>query len=97
MIISGGQVTNFGVHYIDFIHWAIGVNNPIAVTALGGIFSKMDDNREIPDTLEVIWKYPNNCLVTFSQFNATAAQWSLPGCELNCVEQKERSISWRWL
>ncbi len=79
---SGGQVTNFGVHYIDFIHWAIGVNYPIAVTALGGIFSKMDDNREIPDTLEVIWKYPNNCLVTFSQFNATAAQWSLPGCEV---------------
>ncbi|HON09111.1 MAG TPA: Gfo/Idh/MocA family oxidoreductase, partial [Verrucomicrobiota bacterium] len=79
---SGGQVTNFGVHYIDFIHWAIGSNLPVAVTALGGKFSKMNDNREIPDTLEVIWKYPNDCLVTFSQFNATAAQWSLPGCEV---------------
>jgi|YelNatPaOPRAMG01_1025707.scaffolds.fasta_scaffold04700_6 predicted dehydrogenase len=79
---SGGQVTNFGVHYIDFIHWAIGIDMPEAVTAIGGKFAGIDDNREIPDTLEVIWKYPNDVLVTFSQFNATAAQWSLPGCEV---------------
>jgi len=79
---SGGQVTNFGVHYIDFIHWAIGIDTPEAVTAIGGKFAGIDDNREIPDTLEVIWKYPNDVLVTFSQFNATAAQWSLPGCEV---------------
>lgn len=79
---SGGQVTNFGVHYIDFIHWAIGVDAPLAVTAMGGKFGGINDNREIPDTLEVIWKYPDDVLVTFSQFNATAAQWSLPGCEV---------------
>jgi predicted dehydrogenase len=33
----------------------------------------IDDNREIPDTLEVLWTYPGGTLVTFSQFNATAA------------------------
>lgn len=79
---SGGQVTNFGVHYLDFIHSALGQDAPLAVTALGGRFSGMDDNREIPDTLEAVWHYPGNTLVTFSQFNATAAQWSLPGCEV---------------
>lgn len=79
---SGGQVTNFGVHYLDFIHWALGQNAPRAVTAMGGRFAGMDDNREIPDTLEVIWHYPGDTLVTFSQFNATAAPWSLPGCEV---------------
>ena len=79
---SGGQVTNFGVHYLDFIHWALGQNAPRAVTAMGGRFAGMDDNREIPDTLEVIWQYPGDTLVTFSQFNATAAPWSLPGCEV---------------
>ena len=31
---SGGQVTNFGVHYLDFIHWALGQNAPLAVTGL---------------------------------------------------------------
>ncbi len=79
---SGGQVTNFGVHYLDFIHWALGQQAPRTVTALGGRFAGMDDNREIPDTLEAIWHYPGDTLVTFSQFNATAAPWSLPGCEV---------------
>jgi predicted dehydrogenase len=79
---SGGQVTNFGVHYLDFIHWALGQTAPRAVTALGGKFAGMDDNRQIPDTLEVTWQYPGDTLVTFSQFNATAAPWSLPGCEV---------------
>ena len=65
-------MTNFGVHYIDFIHWALGFDYPLAVAAMGGKFV-IDDNREIPDTLEVIWQYPNNTLVTLSQFNATAA------------------------
>jgi predicted dehydrogenase len=69
---SGGQVTNFGVHYMDTIHWALGHDAPLAVTAMGGKFV-VEDNREIPDTLEVIWTYPGNTLVTFSQYNATAA------------------------
>jgi predicted dehydrogenase len=79
---SGGQVTNFGVHYLDFIHAALGQDAPRTVCALGGRFAGMDDNREIPDTLEAIWHYPGDTLVTFSQFNATAAPWSLPGCEV---------------
>lgn len=79
---SGGQVTNFGVHYLDFIQWALGETAPAAVTAMGGQFAGMQDNREIPDTLEAVWQYPGGTLVTFSQFNASAAPWSLPGCEV---------------
>ncbi len=67
---SGGQVTNFGVHYMDMIHWALGHDAPLAVTAMGGKLA-LEDNREIPDTLEVLWTYPGGTLVTFSQFNAT--------------------------
>jgi predicted dehydrogenase len=69
---SGGQVTNYGAHFIDFIHWALGENTPLAVTAMGAKLA-LDDNREIPDTLEVLWTYPRGTLVTFSQFNANAA------------------------
>lgn len=69
---SGGQVTNFGVHYMDAIHWALGHDAPLAVTAMGGKVV-IEDNREIPDTLEVLWTYPGGTLVTFSQYNATAA------------------------
>ncbi|MBI3465589.1 MAG: Gfo/Idh/MocA family oxidoreductase, partial [Planctomycetes bacterium] len=69
---SGGQLTNFGVHYLDVIQWALGHDAPLAVTAMGGKFANFD-NREVPDTLEVLWHYPGNTLVTFSQYNATAA------------------------
>jgi predicted dehydrogenase len=69
---SGGQLTNFGVHYLDLIHWALGHDAPLAVTAMGGKYAGFD-NREVPDTLEVLWQYPGNTLVTFAQYNATAA------------------------
>jgi predicted dehydrogenase len=69
---SGGQLTNFGVHYLDMIHWALGQDAPQAVTAMGGKFA-VEDNREVPDTLEVLWRYPGNTLVTFTQMNANGA------------------------
>jgi predicted dehydrogenase len=69
---SGGQMTNFGVHYLDLIHSALGQEAPQMVTALGGKFA-VEDNREIPDTMEAVWRYPGGTLVTFSQFNASAA------------------------
>jgi predicted dehydrogenase len=78
---SGGQLTNFGVHYLDMIQWALGQEAPLAVTAMGGKFA-LTDNREVPDTLEVLWTYPGNTLVTFSQFNATAQAPSIPRCEI---------------
>ncbi len=78
---SGGQVTNFGTHYLDFIHWALGHDAPLAVTAMGGKFA-LEDNREIPDTLEALWQYPGNTLVTFSQFNASAAPADAKGAEV---------------
>ena len=78
---SGGQMTNFGVHYLDFIQMALGQQAPSAVTALGGKFA-VEDNREIPDTLEAIWQYPGGTLVTFSQFNATAAPAGLRNGEV---------------
>jgi len=69
---SGGQMTNFGVHYLDLIHSALGQDAPLAVTAMGSKFA-VEDNREIPDTLEALWHYPEGTLVTFSQYNASAA------------------------
>jgi predicted dehydrogenase len=66
---SGGQMTNMGIHYLDQIHWALGQNAPLAVTAMGGKFA-VEDNRDIPDTMEALWYYPGNTMVTYTQFNA---------------------------
>src|ERR1041385_8458293 len=48
---SGGQLTNFGVHYMDQMRWCLGKEAPKSVVAMGGKFV-VKDNREIPDTLE---------------------------------------------
>ncbi|MBL8825279.1 MAG: Gfo/Idh/MocA family oxidoreductase [Planctomycetia bacterium] len=78
---SGGQLTNMGAHYLDMIHWALGVEAPQFVTALGGKLV-IKDNREIPDTLEVVYQYPDT-LVTFTQVNANGAPGtSQPGADI---------------
>ena len=78
-------MTNFGVHYVDAIHLALEQDRPTAVTAMGGKFA-IEDNREIPDTMEVIWQYPNSqgggTLVTFTQINANAAPAGLNSGEI---------------
>lgn len=68
---SGGQVTNFGVHYVDMLRWCLGKDSPKAVMAMGGKFA-MKDNREIPDTLEAVWDY-DGVMMTFTQINANSA------------------------
>jgi len=78
---SGGQLTNFGVHYLDSIHQGLGQDKPTAVTAMGGKFA-IEDNRDIPDTMEVSWLYPGGILVTFTQTNANAQAAGLNNGEI---------------
>jgi len=77
---SGGQLTNFGTHYLDVIQWALGQDAPKSVCTMGGKFA-VEDNREIPDTLEAVWEY-DGCLATFSQINANAAAGNMRGVEM---------------
>ncbi|HSW44114.1 MAG TPA: Gfo/Idh/MocA family oxidoreductase [Phycisphaerae bacterium] len=69
---SGGQLTNIGTHFLDVIQWAIGQDAPRRVVALGSK-STIRDNREIPDTMEALWEYPDGTLAIFSQFNANTS------------------------
>ncbi len=78
---SGGQLTNFGVHYMDMLRWCLGMDAPVAVTALGGKYA-VGDNREIPDTLEVLWQFEGPTLMVFSQYNANAAPSNTQNSEM---------------
>jgi predicted dehydrogenase len=77
---SGGQLTNFGVHYMDQMRWCLGKEAPKSVVAMGGKLV-VKDNREIPDTLEVIWDF-DGTLVMFAQYNANSAPGNLQGSEM---------------
>lgn len=77
---SGGQITNFGVHYLDMIRWCIGKDAPLAVVAMGGKYA-IKDNREIPDTCEVLWDF-GGTMVVFCQYNATGVTPNYRGAEI---------------
>ncbi len=61
---AGGELTNWCVHLIDVVHWALGVDAPLSVASSGGKYF-IKDCRDCPDTQEVIWEYPD-CLVRYS-------------------------------
>ncbi len=78
---SGGQLTNNGIHLVDVVRWALDLGYPRRIAAMGGIYA-IDDGREIPDTLEVLWDFGAGALVSFTQYNANDAPANAQGADL---------------
>jgi predicted dehydrogenase len=55
---AGGWMTDWGIHLLDVVLWAMKSDGPRAITALGGKYS-IKDNRETPDTLQVTYEFPD--------------------------------------
>ncbi|SIO66737.1 Predicted dehydrogenase [Singulisphaera sp. GP187] len=61
---AGGMMSDWGVHLNDIVLWALDAKGPESVTSTGGIFTS-DDNRDTPDTLQVVYDFPG-CTLTYS-------------------------------
>ncbi|HWE36785.1 MAG TPA: Gfo/Idh/MocA family oxidoreductase [Isosphaeraceae bacterium] len=71
---GGGILMDFCCHIVDLVHWAMEVDAPETACATGGRYA-LDDNAEVPDTLEVAYHYakgPRGFDMVWSQtdFNA---------------------------
>jgi predicted dehydrogenase len=75
---GGGQVTDLFTHWIDVVHMFMGQDNPVAASAIGGVFN-YKDGRTAPDTINVLLEYP-------SQFTATFEATLVPGIKGEGIE-----------
>ncbi|KAA5545946.1 Gfo/Idh/MocA family oxidoreductase [Roseiconus nitratireducens] len=64
------QMGNWGVHYLDAIRWCTGDLAPSSVCAMGGQFA-VDDDRTIPDTLQVTFQFDSGRLAIFGQYETS--------------------------
>ncbi|MCA9411394.1 MAG: hypothetical protein KC944_09295, partial [Candidatus Omnitrophica bacterium] len=80
----GGQLTNWGVHLMDIVHWGIQQDAPLNIQAIGGSYRHHPgaDNYE---TIEAIFEYPG-CNVTWEQRHSNSHAGKGYGIRFNGTE-----------
>jgi predicted dehydrogenase len=63
------QMGNWGVHYCDAMRWVLDEEAPVAISAHGGKYL-VDDDRTIPDTMEVSFEFASGRVMVFGQYEA---------------------------
>ena len=57
--ISIGLAGEVGIHQMDMACWFL-MGRPIAVTGFGGLIQWKEDGREVPDTVQAVYEFPND-------------------------------------
>ena len=65
------QMGNWGVHFMDVIRWMLGEKAPVAISAHGGKYV-VDDDRTIPDTMQVTYEFASGAIAVFCIYEASS-------------------------
>jgi predicted dehydrogenase len=60
---GGGQLADFGCHFMDLPFWALGLAAPVKVAAKGTPIPKADN--DVPETMQVDYHFPNGVHLTW--------------------------------
>jgi predicted dehydrogenase len=68
------QISNQGVHYLDLIRWMLNEEAPSVISTLGGKYA-VDDDRTIPDTMQVTYEFPSGSVATVKVLEASSGSF----------------------
>ncbi len=68
------QICNQGVHYLDLIRWLLNEEAPVTISSLGGKFA-VDDDRTIPDTMQVTFEFGSGALASVNILEASSGSF----------------------
>jgi predicted dehydrogenase len=71
---GGGELSRWGVHFLDVAAWGMGLTTPTRIVSTGGML-ELDDDRQTPDTMTVHYEYPG------SMIQWEHRQWTSHGLE----------------
>ncbi|MGC8739068.1 MAG: Gfo/Idh/MocA family protein [Candidatus Hydrogenedens sp.] len=64
---SDGPIPQWGSHFIDLVHYITGAQFPESAVCSGDIYTWKDEyNFSCPDHIQVLWKYPEGFMVSYS-------------------------------
>ena len=68
------QISNQGVHYLDLIRWLLNEEAPSVISTIGGKYV-VDDDRTIPDTMQVTYEFASGSIATVKVLEASSGSF----------------------
>jgi predicted dehydrogenase len=64
---SQGPVPQWGVHFLDLVHFIAGLGIPETCVCLGGVYTWKDEHHfTAPDQVQALWHYPDGLMISYT-------------------------------